>query len=124
MTPVLSSFSTNAGTPHGESFSTSPLLIFEVTLLIVSVGWSYDVWSVFQGRLLFPCYFAVLIALNAGMEWTESSRLRALCTRSSLLSLVFLFLAYFVVEFWLTGIYPANPLSMDHMPYKIDMNAP
>ena len=41
---------------------------------------------------------------------------------SWLMALYVLFVAYFLIEFWLAGVYPANPLSMDHMPYKVDMN--
>ena len=100
------------------------LLIFSLNLLlIVAVGWKYDVWSVFQGRLLFPSYFALLLAFNAGMEWAESSRLRINVVRGFMSALIALFLVYILVEVWLAGTYPVNPLRMDHVPFKIDMNA-
>jgi len=106
-------------------------IIYESTLLltallnfflIISVGWSYDVWSVFQGRLLFPSYFALILALSAGMEWAESSRLKSNVVRCFMLALIVFFLAYIIIEIWLAVLYPANPLSMNHMPYQIDMN--
>jgi len=118
--------------PNQQNPSNSARKIFEVTLLftlllnvllVISVGWNYDVWSVFQGRLLFPSYLSLLIAFHAGMEWTESSPLKAKLTRGLLLALILLFVVYFLVEFWLASVHPANPLSMDHMPYKVDMNA-
>jgi hypothetical protein len=121
-----------------SSRSTSPIAsssernVFEATViltlllniaLVVLVGWQYDVWSVFQGHLIFPAYLGVLVALNSGLEWTESSRLKANLTRCTLASLMGLFLSYFATEFWLASAHPTNPLSMDHMPYKIDMKA-
>ena len=92
-------------------------------VLIVSVGWRYDVWSVFQGRLLFPSYFALILALNSGMEWAESSRRKSNAVRCFMVALLVLFLAYMIVEIRLATLYPVNPLSMNHMPYQIDMNA-
>jgi 4-amino-4-deoxy-L-arabinose transferase-like glycosyltransferase len=92
-------------------------------LLIVAVGWRSDVWSVFQGRLLFPSFFALLLAFNAGMEWAEPSRLLANLTRCLMATLVALFLIYIIVEVWLAIRYPVNPLRMDHVPFKIDMYA-
>ena len=105
---------------------------FEATLLrawllnvalILWVGWHYDVWSVFQGRLVFPTYIGALVALNAGLEWSGSSAIQSNMALYSLAALLLLFLAHFASEFWLTAAYPTNPLSMDHMPYKIDMNS-
>jgi hypothetical protein len=117
--------------PGRQNSSNSSRNVFEATLLltlllnvllVISVGWIYDVWSVFQGRLLFPSYLALLMALNAGLEWTESSPIKTKLIRWLLMALYVLFVAYFLIEFWLAGVYPANPLSMDHMPYKVDMN--
>jgi 4-amino-4-deoxy-L-arabinose transferase-like glycosyltransferase len=92
-------------------------------VLILIVGWRSDVWSVFQGRLLFPSYFVFLLAFNRGMEWAQSSRPMMIATRSLMISLLVLFLTYFVAEIWLAGAYPSNPLRTNHMPYTIDMNA-
>lgn len=90
-------------------------------LLILFVGWRSDVWSVFQGRLLFPSYCAALLVLNGGMERVTGSTLLNSIVQSSLSVLMGLFLAYFLIEFWLAGIYPTNPLSTEHMPFTIDM---
>ena len=91
--------------------------------LILAVGWRYDVWSIFQGRLLFPSYFALLLAFTAGMEWAEASRLLSLIIRCLMIALIALFLAYLIVDISLSILYPVNPLRTKHMPYVIDMNA-
>jgi len=91
--------------------------------LILAVGWRYDVWSVFQGRLLFPSYFALLLAFGAGMEWAEASRPLSRIIRCLMIALIALFLAYLIVDIWLSILYPVNPLRTNHMPYVIDMNA-
>jgi dolichyl-phosphate-mannose-protein mannosyltransferase len=107
-------------------------LVYEGTLvltlllnffLILAVGWHYDVWSVFQGRLLFPSYFVLLLAFSAGMESAEASRLLTLVIRWLMIALIALFLAQLIVDVWLSILYPVNPLRTNHMPYKIDMNA-
>jgi 4-amino-4-deoxy-L-arabinose transferase-like glycosyltransferase len=112
--------------------NTRDRLVYEGTLLltlllnfflILAVGWRYDVWSVFQGRLLFPSYFALLAAFSAGMEWAESSRLLTHGIRCMMTALIALFLAYLIVDVWLSILYPVNPLRTNHMPYQIDMNA-
>jgi 4-amino-4-deoxy-L-arabinose transferase-like glycosyltransferase len=126
----ISASKTSSLTTTVQIASSSDRIIFEATviltlvlniLLVVSVGWRYDVWSVFQARLIFPAYIGVLIALNSGLEWTESSRFKTNLTRCTFGSLMVLFLAYFITEFWLASTSPTNPLSMEHMPYKIDM---
>lgn len=91
--------------------------------LIVSVGWRYDVWSIFQARLLFPSYFAIVIAFSTGLEWSTKSRTRFALVRALLSALFGFFLVYFLAEFYLATRYPVSPLTLDHMPYKIDMNA-
>jgi 4-amino-4-deoxy-L-arabinose transferase-like glycosyltransferase len=91
--------------------------------LIVAVGWKYDVWSVFQGRLLFPSYFALLLTLGSGMEWAESSRAKISVVRASMASLIALFVLYAVVEVWLSMNDPVNPLRRNHVPFRIDMRA-
>ena len=91
--------------------------------LILAVGWRYDVWSVFQGRLLFPSYFALLLAFSSGMEWAEASRLLTLLIRCLMIALIALFLAQLIVDVWLSILYPVNPLRTKHILYEIDMNA-
>jgi len=92
-------------------------------LLIVTVGWSFDVWSVFQGRLLFPSFFPLLLAFNAGMEGANHSRLVANLIRCLMAALIALFLVYIIVEVWLAIYHPVNPFRMDHVPFKVDMHA-
>ena len=57
------------------------------------------------------------------MEWAESSRLLTHVIRWLMIALIALFLAYFIVNVWLSILYPVNPLRMNHMPYEINMNA-
>jgi hypothetical protein len=97
------------------------LILFLNLALIVAVGWKYDVWSVFQGRLLFPSYFALLLALASGMEWAASSRARLMIARTFMALLIALFWLYIAVEVWLSVNHPVNPLRMNHVPFKIDM---
>ena len=99
------------------------LIFFLNLLLIVAVGWKYDVWSVLQGRLLFPSYFALLLALNNGMEWAASSRSKIIVARTFMGTLITLFILYLSVEVWLTSVFPVSPLRKWHVPFKIDMNA-
>jgi hypothetical protein len=101
--------------------ATAVLSLLLNILLVIAIGWHYDVWSVFQGRLIFPAYVGVLVALNLGIECSASSQLKKNLTRYSLAALAVLFLAYYATEFWLAGTYPINPLRMHHMPYTIDM---
>ena len=118
--------------PESRGPDTRDQLVYEGALvltlllnffLILAVGWRYDVWSVFQGRLLFPSYFVLLLAFSAGMESAEASRLLALVIRCLMIALIALFLAQLIVDVWLSILYPVNPLRTNHMPYKIDMNA-
>ena len=91
--------------------------------LILAVGWRYDVWSVFQGRLLFPSYFVLLLAFSAGMDWAEASRFLTLLIRWLMIALIALFLAHLIVDVWLSILYPVDPLRTKHLLYKIDMSA-
>jgi hypothetical protein len=99
------------------------LIFFFSLLLVLAVGWRHDVWSVFQGRLLFPSYIALLLAFGSGMGWVKFSPLLTNATRILLIALIVVFLAYFIVEVWLANAYPQNPLRAYHMPYTIDMYA-
>src|SRR6266498_3075759 len=86
------------------------LIVLLNFLLIVAVGWTSDVWSVFQGRLLFPSFFPLLLAFNAGMEGADHSRLLANLLRCLMAALIALY-------------HPVNPCRMDHVPFKVDMHA-
>jgi len=100
------------------------LLIFLLNfLLIVAIGWKSDVWSVFQGRLLFPSFFPLLLAFNTGIEGADHTRVLSKLVRYSMAALIALFLAYIIVEVWLAIYHPVNPLRIDHVPFKVDMHA-
>ena len=100
------------------------LLIFLLNfLLILAAGWRYDIWSIFQGRLLFPSYFVLLVAFSRGLEWAESSRMLTHIVRYLMIALIVLFLANLIVDVWLAILYPVNPLTTNHMTFEINMNA-
>lgn len=112
----------DAGPRERWDYEGTLLLIFLLNLaLIVAVGWKYDVWSVFQGRLLFPSYFALLLALGNGIDWAGSSRAKIAIVQVSMASLIALFLLYTTVEVWISMSYPVNPLRRNHIPFTIDM---
>jgi len=98
------------------------LILFLNFLLILAAGWRYDAWSIFQGRLVFPSYFALLLAFNAGMEAIAGQRHWAHVVKLLMGSLIALFLAYMLVDVWLAILYPGNPLGTNHMPYEVDMS--
>ena len=110
--------------PRTDFESVVLLILLLNLLLIVAVGWKYDVWSVLQGRLLFPSYFALLLALNNGMEWAATSRAKITVAHIFMAALIALFVVYVAVEVWLTSVFPVSPLRKWHVPFKIDMNAP
>jgi hypothetical protein len=74
------------------------------------------VWRIFQSRLLFPSYIALLLVFSASMEWAEFSRLKIIVVRRLLIAL---FVPYTSVEVWLAIYYPVNPLRIDHVPFKL-----
>ncbi len=124
---IASRIDRSAADPHARNRTIyDAVLLFTLLLnllLILSVGWRYDVWSVFQGRLLFPSYFAILAAFGAGLDWSAKSRAGFAAVRALLVALFFIFGVYFLTEFYLATAYPVSPLTLDHMPYKLDMNA-
>jgi Dolichyl-phosphate-mannose-protein mannosyltransferase len=129
---AISPFGVGPQHRHEPDVSTRDRWVYEGCLLLIlllnfflilAVGWSYDVWSVFQGRLLFPSYIALLLAFSAGMEWAQSSPPLTRVIRWLMTLLIALFLAYLIVDVLLALLYPVNPLQTNHIPYEIDMNA-
>ncbi len=124
--PAIRQFTPKAAAQNRDRYiyDGTLLLTFALNLLVIlMVGWRQDAWSVFQGRLLFPSYGALLMAFSGGIEWARCSRLLINGVRSLMMALLFLFLVYLVIEIWLANIYPQNPLRTHHMPYTINMNA-
>jgi 4-amino-4-deoxy-L-arabinose transferase-like glycosyltransferase len=49
------------------------LLAFNLAI-VIAAGVKYDVWSCFQGRMLFPSMFPIILALAAGLELATRTR--------------------------------------------------
>ncbi len=96
------------------------LLMFNIGL-ILAAGWKYDVWSVFQSRLFFPSYFAILLMFGRGLDWAMRRAALDRLARAMLAILFALFAAYFAIEITLGIIYRPNPMRTNHMPYSVDM---
>jgi len=92
--------------------------------LILAIGWRYDAWSVFQGRLLFSAYFAILLSLIRGLELVPPLRSWQLLFRLALGVLLTLFLFYFVIEVVLARTYPPTLFTTPHIGNNIDMRSP
>jgi 4-amino-4-deoxy-L-arabinose transferase-like glycosyltransferase len=79
---------------------TAAVLLLAANLAIVlAAGFRYDVWSCFQGRLLFPSIFAIALLFGWGYE-TACRKKRTACTILTLvLVLVYaILISYFVIE--------------------------
>jgi 4-amino-4-deoxy-L-arabinose transferase-like glycosyltransferase len=77
----------------------SLFLLLSSLLIIVFLGAKYDVWSAFQSRYLFPCFFAIIILFNSGLGYTRRKCAIAQKIVYSLLnSLYLLFILYFSIE--------------------------
>ena len=75
------------------------LLLLANLALIVYAGIKYDVWSCFQSRLLFPSLFAFALFFDDGLTYVLNRFKKAQnWIYGSLICLITLFLAYFVVE--------------------------
>ena len=102
-------------------------LLFALVLtlfLILAIGWRYDAWSVFQGRLLFSAYLAILLGLIRGVEFLPTVRSWQLLFRVPLSGLLALFLSYFVAEVILARVDPPNLFTTPHISNNIDMRGP
>lgn len=108
--------------PEREIFERTALAVLALNLAIVLyTGVRSDVWSVFQGRLLFPSYVAILLALAAGIEAAAPRRWTRWIANAGLGAITALFLVYFAAEIQLARSAPADPLLTPHMRYRIDM---
>lgn len=90
--------------------------------LVLFTGIRSDVWSVFQGRLLFPSYAAILLALAAGYDAAARRGVSLRFIRGAMGVVVALFIIYFAAEIPLARTAPIEPLLTPHMAYQIDMH--
>jgi 4-amino-4-deoxy-L-arabinose transferase-like glycosyltransferase len=103
-------------------FEVLPVALFGANLaLVVGVGIQYDVWSVYQSRLVFPSLFGALVAIHLGLEVVERHRWTARATYAALAALLVLFLAYFFAEASYVVRHPVDPSVNLHLPYRVRM---
>lgn len=101
--------------------------VFAVSVLLLNLalvalaGWKYDIWSIFQGRLLFPAYFALVLLLGEGLGWAARRRWLLRVAGAALAGLFFVFAFYYCAEARLAVkmpvpanclIMPMNPIDM------------
>lgn len=74
------------------------LLAFNLAI-VVAAGVRYDVWSCFQGRMLFPSMLPLVLSLAAGLDWVfRPSRVSRALVWLNFIGLFIAFIAYFIVE--------------------------
>lgn len=76
----------------------SGVLLASNAALLVAALIKYHVWSVMQGRYLFPCFPGILAMFACGMERFESTKYGAVAMKSSMVLLVSAFGVYFSSE--------------------------
>lgn len=85
------------------TYATAALLLANLAIMLTAVG-KYHVWSIMQGRLLFPSCFGMLAVMSVGIERLEHS---ARCRRMlnvSIAALCVLFVMYLLGEMGLQVI--------------------
>jgi 4-amino-4-deoxy-L-arabinose transferase-like glycosyltransferase len=111
--------------PNESLFFVYALLILAATLLLVTLAaWKYDLWSMFQGRLLFPAYVSFVVLLHEGLRWVTRWRIVWFGVRGALVALYLCFFVYLAAEIRLSIQHPVDPGQRSFMPYRIDMKAP
>jgi 4-amino-4-deoxy-L-arabinose transferase-like glycosyltransferase len=98
------------------------LMLLMNTALILRVGWTHDVYSVFNSRLLFPAYLGFVVCLAVGIgavadRWSRLHRTNAVMLRA----LHGLFVIYVALDIAIAIARPVDPLITHHLPYRIDM---
>jgi hypothetical protein len=66
--------------------------------LIVAVALKYHVWTLMQGRLLFPCFCGLLMAFGTGASALRDNRLASMVLKVATAALVTCFFLYFASE--------------------------
>jgi 4-amino-4-deoxy-L-arabinose transferase-like glycosyltransferase len=90
-------------------------------VLVVYVGLKYDVWSVYQSRLIFPSLLAAAVLMNLGLEAVAPQRGLARAVHALFLALLLLFFAYFATEAVYVAGHPVDPGLNSHLPYRVRM---
>ncbi|HEV2728921.1 MAG TPA: hypothetical protein VGV15_02720, partial [Terriglobales bacterium] len=77
--------------------------------IMLSALAKYHVWSIMQGRLLFPSIFAILIAFSVGTEEVEHIMAGAAALKSCMFALCILFVGYLLSEIGLQFVFRFMP---------------
>ncbi len=109
---------------EGIFFVYASTILVMTLLLLTAAAWRYDLWSMFQGRLLFPAYFSLVVLLYEGMRLAERRRAIWLVARCAMAALYLCFFVYIVAEIQLSIVQPVSPMQRSFMPYRINMTAP
>jgi 4-amino-4-deoxy-L-arabinose transferase-like glycosyltransferase len=80
------------------TISVLAMILVSALALLCAAGWQYREWSIFQGRFLFPWFFAGLAAFSAGVP-VSSDGAMARILRVGMAILVGLFALYLAAEF-------------------------
>lgn len=89
--------------------------------LVVAVGLKYDVWSVYQSRLVFPSLLGAAVLMNLGLEAVQPRRWLARAVHGAFAGLLVLFLVYFAAEAVYVAGHPVDPGLNSHLPYRVRM---
>jgi len=77
----------------------SLFLLLSSLLMIIILGVKQDLWSWFQSRYMFPCFFSVIILFNSGLKYiNRKNKMIQNIATYSMVCLFFLFITYFVIE--------------------------
>jgi 4-amino-4-deoxy-L-arabinose transferase-like glycosyltransferase len=79
------------------AYALTGMLAGNLAIMLVALA-KYHVWSIMQGRLLFPSFFALLVIFSIGLQKSETTRAGASIMRICMSSLSTLFLIYLFGE--------------------------
>lgn len=92
-----------------RAFAGFALLLLALNLLLIEyAGWKYNVWSIFQARLFFPSYCAVLLCLYEGLRLASRLRIGRVLARTAFIGLGVSYLVFYGLETRLAILKPVS----------------
>lgn len=79
------------------------------TIVIIAAVAHYHVWTLMQGRYLFPSMVGTLVIFSAGVEIWERAKVGSVVLKSSMIVLMALFGLYFLSEVGYLALYMIDP---------------
>jgi 4-amino-4-deoxy-L-arabinose transferase-like glycosyltransferase len=95
-------------------YALAGLLVGNLAIMLMALA-KYHVWSIMQGRLLFPSFFALLAIFSIGLQQAETNRAGASIMRICMSSLSTLFLIYLFGEIGFQVISHRLPGLKEHL---------